>query len=396
MKPIRGYIWTIARALLVVSIAFSAIFALVPQNVAAQSETPPAEPEAITDPSVEAVGMEAADTSSLMAKAMQEGSLGIIVTLNAPDVPDGKVGAYASAQDGLMQAMAGKKLEKVYRYQNFPLMAMRVDAAALQALLNSPLVAGVEEDALSAPSLMVSTAVIGAKQANAAGYNGTGMTVAIIDTGVDRTHPFLGGRVVDEACFSGGSGGTSLCPNGLTEQYGAGSAKPCTFTDGCGHGTHVAGITAGSGPDFNGVAPAANIIGIDVFTNYGGDLLTFNSDYIKGLDYVYSLRNTYAITSVNMSLGGGGYTKYCDKDLSATKKAIDRLRSANIATIIASGNNGYTNAISRPACVSTAVSVGSTNKNDTISSFSNSASFLSLLAPGGDINSSSPAAGLNI
>ena len=70
--------------------------------------------------------------------------------------------------------------------------------------------------------------------------------------------------------------------------------------------------------------------------------------------------------------------------------AIDLLRSAGIATVIASGNNGWTDSISAPACISTAIAVGSTTKADAISSFSNMGPQVHLLAPGSSINSSVP------
>ncbi|MEK7832864.1 MAG: S8 family serine peptidase, partial [Acidobacteriota bacterium] len=78
----------------------------------------------------------------------------------------------------------------------------------------------------------------------------------------------------------------------------------------------------------------------------------------------------------------------CDGD--SRKTAIDNLRSLNIATVISSGNNGFNNAMGAPACISTAVSVGSTNKDDNVRATSNVTSFLSLFAPGGNIESSVP------
>nr|WP_281174041.1 S8 family serine peptidase [Methylomicrobium agile] len=67
---------------------------------------------------------------------------------------------------------------------------------------------------------------------------------------------------------------------------------------------------------------------------------------------------------------------------------MDNLRSVGIATVISSGNASYTDSMGAPGCISTAVSVGSTNKNDQVSQFSNSAGFLNLLAPGENIRSS--------
>ncbi len=91
-----------------------------------------------------------------------------------------------------------------------------------------------------------------------------------------------------------------------------------------------------------------------------------------------------------MSLGGGQYFSACDSTFPSFKAAVDNLRLAGIATVIASGNNGYTNSISFPACISSAISVGATDKSDVVASYSNSASFLNILAPGSSITSSYP------
>src|SRR5204863_9176946 len=78
------------------------------------------------------------------------------------------------------------------------------------------------------------------------GYDGSGTVIAVLDTGVDSTHPFLAGKVVEEACYSSTVAGVSqsFCPSGQPTQIGAGSAVRCPLSD-CVHGTHVAGIAAG-------------------------------------------------------------------------------------------------------------------------------------------------------
>src|SRR5262249_621806 len=111
------------------------------------------------------------------------------------------------------------------------------------------------------------------------------------------------------------------------------------------------------------------------------------------LEHVYSLRNSYAISSVNMSLGGGTFTSSCDNTVPGLTTIINSLRGADIATVIAAGNDGVTNAISFPGCISSAISVGSTTKSNRVCSFSNSANSLSLLAPGSSIISSIPGGG---
>ena len=87
--------------------------------------------------------------------------------------------------------------------------------------------------------------------ARSLGWTGTGQTVAVIDTGVDRNHPWIGGHVVAEACFANPAVGVTggICPNRTATQYGTGAAAPCTFTastGSCGHGTHTAQTAAGS------------------------------------------------------------------------------------------------------------------------------------------------------
>ena len=111
---------------------------------------------------------------------------------------------------------------------------------------------------------------------------------------------------------------------------------------------------------------------------------------IAGLERVYTvaLGGAHTIASVNMSLGGNLFTSPCNGE--PYKPIIDNLRTIGIATVVASGNSGIPFAISSPGCISSAVSVGSTNKDDAVSSFSNVASFLSLLAPGESITSSVP------
>ena len=106
------------------------------------------------------------------------------------------------------------------------------------------------------------------------------------------------------------------------------------------------------------------------------------------------MRSTRNFSSVNMSLGGQRFFNNCDSD--TRKPIIDNLRSAGIATVIASGNNGFTDSMGTPACISSAVSVGSTTESDAVYSFSNSASILSLLAPGQSINSSGPGGGFAV
>jgi subtilisin family serine protease len=225
--------------------------------------------------------------------------------------------------------------------------------------------------------LSLSTAIpkIGADYSYDSGYTGQGSYVVVIDTGVEKAHPFLAGKIALEACFA------TSCPNGTTQMIGPGAAAPVHY-----HGTHVAGIIAGSNSQFHGIAPGAKIIAINIFDVYGA---AYDDDMVKALNYVYSLADTYNITSVNMSLGGNTVFKStCDSYLPDVTDAINNLKSKNIATVIAAGNN-YSAGMSAPACISTAVSVAATyTSSDKVTTFSNVSQFTTLSAPGYNINSS--------
>ncbi|HEV2851267.1 MAG TPA: S8 family serine peptidase [Thermoanaerobaculia bacterium] len=354
---------------------------------------------------------------SLRDKAARQGSVRVLVRLSTAFTPEGRLDtarasgqrqAISQAQDSAVARLAGTSARVNARYQRIPFLALEVDAGALDRLATLPGVVGIEEDVFHRPSLASSTAVIGAGVAWAGGLTGTGQTIAVLDTGVDKTHPFFssGGhsKVVSEACYSSvfpNSSIASLCPGGVLESTSPGSGLNCTAAaadDGCSHGTHVAGIAAGNdgvGPNF-GVARDAGLISIQVFSiQYGYYLGAFTSDIIKGLERVYALADQFDIAAVNLSLGGGLYASRssCDNENPALKAAIDNLRSIDIATVAASGNDYYFDAVAAPACISSAVGVGATNDADHVAFFSNSAPFLDLVAPGVSVTSSVPGGG---
>lgn len=326
--------------------------------------------------------------------------------LGAPAVQSQRA-SIARVQNGLVSRLVRARRSTIRRFSSIPFLAVEVDETDLQALAGSPEVTDIQLDAVAAPTLAQSTPLIGATKAWAAGYTGAGWTLAVIDTGIDSSHPFLAQKVVAEACFSSTIDGRSstMCPNGGDTSTLPGAGGPCLLP-GCEHGTHVAGIAAGKGTTFSGVAPDATLISIQVFSSFSSSddcgtqprpcLLSYTSDQILGLERVYALRSSYHIAAVNMSLGGGLFTSPCDSN--SMKAVIDQLRTAGIATIVASGNDGSATALSSPACISTAISVGSTTDGrfkpaDQVSSFTNANQYLSLLAPGEAIVSSIPGTG---
>lgn len=186
------------------------------------------------------------DISKLREKAMNEGQVQLIVGLQlpAPFIPEGNLAspeAVEQQRKAIMRAReqffkkmsshAAGEYEQYAEWGSLPYVALKVSAAALEHLVNNPLVTTIQEDAPEDPHLESATAHIGADVTSGAGYGGLGQTVVILDTGIDVNHPFYGGRVVTEACWSNAGGlgiGISLCPGGGNTQTGIGSADALT------------------------------------------------------------------------------------------------------------------------------------------------------------------------
>jgi subtilisin family serine protease len=353
----------------------------------------------------------AGDYARLGAIAERDGRVRVIAGLRLAFTPEGALAASRRASQRaeiaaktreMRDALRGTQHRVVHTYSTVPYLAVELSAGALDRLEASRQAASLQRDTASPATLAQSTPIVEATEAAAVGRTGAGQAVAVLDTGVDKAHPFLKQasgalKVVSEACFSDGD-----CPGGGNQSTAAGSGVPCTYApSGCRHGTHVAGIAAGRGSGFSGVARGAELISIQVFSRFDGTAncgtgedpcaLSFDSDQLAGLERVFALRNAFDIAAVNISIGGGSFTSTCDGD--ARKAAIDNLRSARIATVIASGNDGFSNAVNAPGCISTALTVGATSNTDTVAVFSNSSAVVDFFAPGVDITSSVPGGG---
>lgn len=333
------------------------------------------------------------------------------VPAQAEDPPSDKLEAGLAVDTGLVRAIVevatpvpveDPDVQVVLQPPAQPFMVVEASADSLDELADDPRVLSIRRDRAYPPSLVSSVKVIGADRAHAAGTAGAGQAVAILDTGIDRDHPFFGGRIVAEACFSAVDQGVqSLCPNGQGTQIGAGAADaetPACQHDGvnlCEHGTHVAGIAAGNG----GVAPGANIIAVQVFSRVDDPetcgepscLLAFESSLLLAMDHVAALAAAQPIAALNLSLGGQPSATSCDdsEEGRSLKPKIDDLLAKGVPTVVAAGNEQEEGA-SFPACLSSAVAVGATDDADAIADFSNRGPLLDLFAPGVDVESSVP------
>lgn len=182
---------------------------------------------------------------------------------------------------------------------------------------------------------------------------GTGVKVYVVDTGVRSTHVELSGRV--ESGFSSVSDGFGTL-------------------DCNGHGTHVAGITAGS---TFGVAKDATVVPVRVLGCQGEGTL---SGVLSGLDWIVKNHAPGTPGVVNMSLGGLAS--------STLDSAVQSMINRGITVVVAAGNSSSDACLYSPARVPGAITVAASARNDVFASFSNAGSCVDLVAPGVEITSS--------
>ena len=288
-----------------------------------------------------------------------------------------RVKIYRRQKDQTLAALAAEPAAESFKvktdYSHLPMIFAQVGSSkAMNAFLRQPDVKAVHSNLKLRRALVQSLPLIRQPETAAQGGAGTGVTVAVLDSGVDYTR----------AAF-----GSCAAPGGACKVvYARDFAPDDGLRDDDGHGTNVAGIVLG-------VAPGAQIAALDVFD---GELAS-SSHIIAAIDWVIANRNAYNIVAVNLSLGGRQYYSPCSSDVFATP--IANARAAGILASVASGNQGYKDSMGSPACAPEAVSVGAvydanqgpvswrnctdnTTQADKITCFSNSASFLTLLAPG--------------
>jgi subtilisin family serine protease len=286
-----------------------------------------------------------------------------------------------------------------HRYRAIGALAGTVSARGLLQLLGDPTVLRVDLDEGGAGHLAQSVPLVNLDLLHGAGLTGSGVQVAVLDSGVDLTHPDVGSAVIAEKCFCSDSG-AGCCPDGSVEQSGAGSAQ-----DDHGHGTNVTGIVTSDGTAApTGGAPDAEIVAIKVLDS--NNSFCCASDVVAGLDWI--LHNRPEVDIVNMSLGTYAlFIGECDSATAFTlafAAAIDALRATGVLTVVSSGNDRSGTRMTAPACVANALSVGavwdsnvgsktlfgctdSSTQADRVTCFSNSNATTDLFAPGAPMSS---------
>ena len=170
------------------------------------------------------------------------------------------------------------------------------------------------------------------------GFTGAGISVAVIDTGVDYTHTLLSAAIVKTSADAGGNNvGRDFIGDSEAGSIDGGyrdSTEDNIPEDINGHGTHVAGIIAARNTDI-GVAQGAGIIGLKVI---GSDNTGSNEDILSALRWVRDNADIYNIRVVNMSLGFGYFTTL-DRDNDPFRIAIEDLEDRGVTVVSAAGND---------------------------------------------------------
>jgi subtilisin family serine protease len=332
------------------------------------------------------------------------GQARVLITLRDPVALTAAVAvrqaAVAAAQDAVVARLPDGDFTLVHRYRNVPGLAAIVTASALDLLRTDPRVASIQVDEPGGAHLTVSVPALRADVVHGQlGITGQGVTVAVLDTGVDTNDAEL--TVVGQQCFT-----QSACQPGNT------SAGP-SAQDNNGHGTNVAAIIASKGTGYApGFAPGAQIVAVKVLDAHESG---FVSDWIAGLDWVRTNLATSHVRIVNMSLGTSTlYGGTCDAQQPLMASAVAQLTAMSVAIFASAGNQGASGAISSPACNSSVIAVGATYKGNvgrqpssgtyatffgppwpacfdnpttlrTITCFTNSSSRLDIVAPGAPI-----------
>ena len=286
--------------------------------------------------------------------------------------------AVNAAQGAVGSALVGLGSRVVRKFKSGPGMSVEVTSEQdLEALANHPSVNRFELTMEVEGALNDSRALVGANEAFTAGFTGAGRVLAVLDSGYEATHDNLEDNLVDEACFLNI---TPACPNGMSTQFGVGSAA-----DDHGHGSHVSGIItrAGTGPAPRGIAPDAGIVAVKVLN--ANNLGNFD-DCVAALEWVND--NHPEVDAVNTSIQGGLFAADCDlepspnPDVVNLANAVAALRDRGVLTVACSGNGDAKDSLAAPSCLSEVVAVGASDKNNVVTAFSNSNEGLEIVAPG--------------
>ena len=268
------------------------------------------------------------------------------------------------------QAMLEREVEfqTQFRYWLIDSIAGTVELSRIHEIIDLPGVVFVELDGVLGIQMEEVVPVHGVDLVwQDTGYTGEGVTMAIIDTGIDGNHTALDDldddnmtddpKIVafyDAINNPGATNGTEIFPY-----------------DDNGHGTHCAGITAGTGaPNYQhiGVAPRANLVGVKV--QDGGGSGSFAA-VMAGMQWTVEKRHEFNIRAASMSLGAlTGAIEWTSSEEESVNRMANEMMRAGVTLFIAAGNSGGTATIGTPGSAEDVITVGSLDKDTSIAIYS--------------------------
>lgn len=277
---------------------------------------------------------------AIWADLAAQGRTQIIVNLLIEDATDRSATAQAehvrAAQQALLDALDTRRFAVQQRFQLIPALALEVDETTLRAVAAQRHVVSIEADVGGVGhgiTVDESLDLNGVTPLLSVGADGSGMKVAVLDSGIDTDHPDFAGRIVAQACFCSG-----CCPGGSN-----------AAEDNNGHGTWVSGILAGNGDIApRGALPNVQIVAAKVLDS--NQAFQNLSSIISALDWVRV--NHPDVDAVNMSLGTDILEPdNCDTKYASLTSAINNLRNIGAVVSASSGNQQSSNSMSSPACI---------------------------------------------
>lgn len=198
------------------------------------------------------------------------------------------------------------------------------------------------------------------------GYDGSGVTVAVIDTGIDSLHVGLDDHDDDNSTYDPKVIGFYDPVNNPDKTNGT----EIQAYDDQGHGTHCAGTVAGTGaPTYEhaGMAPQANLVGVKVLDSGGSGSF---SVVMAGMQWTVENRYKFNIRAASMSLGGPGPIEWTSAEEDSVNRYANEMVRAGISMLIAAGNSAATGTIGTPGGAEDVITVGALNKNTAIAEYS--------------------------
>jgi len=243
-------------------------------------------------------------------------------------------------------ASAGGEVTHVYEIINA--VAARLPSASIDGLKRNPHVLSVDYDAEVNALNLGADQQIHADQVWANGYAGSGVSLAILDTGIAKSHPEFVGRI-------------AFCESEVT------GITDCEDDEG--HGTHVAGLAGASGEygSAKGVAPSVTFMIDKVLNSQGSGSI---SQIISGIEW--AVTNDADIISMSLgtsSLDNRGTKANCDTAIPSLTLAINNAVAAGVTVVAAAGNAGA-QGLGAPGCISSVIAVGAVDSSDNIASWS--------------------------